>query len=658
MFFALTSRAQEGAVDANTLLKYGAYGDYNFNIHSANFAKLPGVPNCCQNFESGTGSGVSFGGLLGIPFSSLFWLDLRLGYSSRNAILTSQQTTTIITGGNTTEGAFEHQIDATLATVGLMPMISYRPFGGFNLKLGVDGGYLLTKEYAQKEQLVKPESSGTFENGKRTRNEYSGEIPDASSILILGVGGISYEIPLNASGTVNLSPEVMYEYAFTPVVKGVDWSPHQIRMGASLTFSSYPTKEPSPPPPPPPPQPPPQIAVVPPALNAEVKAIAFDNQGKEVPLKVVVEEYISTQLRPILNYVFFDDYSSELPVRYTRYTKETREDFHIENMYGYETLDLYRQLLNIIGRRLEENPNASITLVGCNADIGLEKGNRDISRSRAETVRNYFRDVWGVEESRMKIHARNLPDKNSNSSNEDGNAENRRVEIVSDNWKIIEPVLTTDTLRVVSPSNIRFIPKVTAVAGLASWDLPVTQTGTKLIGFSGGDVIAPYYEWNLAKEKPSTLGQLRTVEYKLAVSDKALQKASSLIGSFAVTQRTIQRKREEQQADTVFSRYSLILFDFDDAGLNKTNARITDYIKDKISKEQNITVLGYTDRIGAPEYNLQLSESRARSTAKAIGLSNATIKGIGGTELLYDNNLPEGRFYCRTVTISAATPSK
>ena len=156
MFFALTSRAQEGAVDANTLLKYGAYGDYNFNIHSANFAKLPGVPNCCQNFESGTGSGVSFGGLLGIPFSSLFWLDLRLGYSSRNAILTSQQTTTIITGGNTTEGAFEHQIDATLATVGLMPMISYRPFGGFNLKLGVDGGYLLTKEYAQKEQLVKP----------------------------------------------------------------------------------------------------------------------------------------------------------------------------------------------------------------------------------------------------------------------------------------------------------------------------------------------------------------------------------------------------------------------------------------------------------------------------------------------------------------------
>jgi outer membrane protein OmpA-like peptidoglycan-associated protein len=539
-----------------------------------------------------------------------------------------------------------------------MPMLSYRPFDGFNIKLGIDGGYLLTKEYAQKEQLVKPDNSGTFENGKRTRNEFTGEIPEASSVLILGVGGLSYEIPLNANRTVNLCPEVMYEYAFTPVVKGLTWNSHQLRFGASLTFSSFPSKEPPPVLPPPPPPPPPPIAVVPPLLSAEVKAVAYDNQGKEVPLQVVVEEYISTQLRPILNYVFFDDNSSELAERYAKYTNETRNNFHMENMYGYETLSLYHQLLNIVGRRLEENSKSKITLIGCNADIGLEKGNIDLSRSRAETVRNYLRDVWGIEENRMKIQVRNQPDKNSNSSTEDGNAENRRVEIISDSWKIIEPVLTTDTLRVVSPPNIRFIPKVVSEAGLASWELPVSQTGEKLTGFSGGDVIATQYEWNLAKEKPSTLGELRTIEYKLTVSDKASQKASSLVGSFAVTQRTIQRKREEQQADTVFSRYSLILFDFDDAGLNKTNARITDYIKDKLSKEQNITVVGYTDRIGATEYNLQLSESRARSTAKAIGLSNATIKGIGGAELLYDNNLPEGRFYCRTVTISAATPLK
>lgn len=626
-------------------------------MHNASFAKLPGVPNCCQLFESGIGSGIAFGGLLGIPLSSSIGIDIRLGYATRDALLTSSQSTTVIVGGNTTEGMFEHQLQSNLSSVGIIPMLTVRFFDRFRAMIGAEGSYIMNKQYEQQEQLVKPENSGTFENGKRSRNEYSGEIPDANTILTLGVFGLSFELPLNSKRTVNLNPEIMYEYAFTPVVKDLKWNPHQVRIGASLTFSSYPEIEVIAPPPPPSPPPPP-VKIVPPILAADIRAIALDNNGVEVPLQVVVEEYISTQLRPILNYVFFENNSSELPQRYSQYSSSTQNEFTVENLYGYETLRLYRQILNIIGRRLQDNPTAKITLVGCNSDVGLEMNNQELSRARAETVRNYLRDIWGIAETRMKIQVRNLPDKNSNNSTEDGNEENRRVEILSDNWKIIEPVLTTDTLRVVSPPNIRFIPTVNSQAGLSSWSIPVLQSGVSLTGFSGGSVIDSSYEWDLTKEKPSTLGNLRKINYSITASDKSGQTTTSPSKSFSVTQRTIQRKREEDKADTIFSRYSLILFDFDNAGLNRTNIRITEFIKDKISKEQNITVLGYTDRIGAPEYNLQLSESRARTTAKAIGITNAVIKGIGGAELLYDNNLPEGRFYCRTVTISAATPSK
>jgi hypothetical protein len=34
------------------------------------------------------------------------------------------------------------------------------------------------------------------------------------------------------------------------------------------------------------------------------------------------------------------------------------------------------------------------------------------------------------------------------------------------------------------------------------------------------------------------------------------------------------------------------------------------------------------------------------------------FEGMGERELIYNNELPEGRFYCRTVTITVETPIK
>jgi len=40
---------------------YGILADVNFNNHFANFRKLPDIPNCCKDFESGSGFGYTFG---------------------------------------------------------------------------------------------------------------------------------------------------------------------------------------------------------------------------------------------------------------------------------------------------------------------------------------------------------------------------------------------------------------------------------------------------------------------------------------------------------------------------------------------------------------------------------------------------------------------
>ena len=59
---------------------------------------------------------------------------------------------------------------------------------------------------------------------------------------------------------------------------------------------------------------------------------------------------------------------------------------------------------------------------------------------------------------------------------------------------------------------------------------------------------------------------------------------------------------------------------------------------------------------GNDDFNLRLSTQRAQAVAKALDHPNVIARGVGETILLYSNDTPEGRFYCRTVDIISETP--
>ena len=84
--------------------------------------------------------------------------------------------------------------------------------------------------------------------------------------------------------------------------------------------------------------------------------------------------------------------------------------------------------VNIIGSRMREHPEATLRLVGTNSDEGAEQADTALSRSRAVSVRDYLAGTWGIAANRMRIEARNLPEKPSNIGEIDGIQENRRVE--------------------------------------------------------------------------------------------------------------------------------------------------------------------------------------------------------------------------------------
>jgi len=642
--------------------QFGVFLDGGLNTHSANFQTLPGVPSCCPRYENGTGLGIAAGVYGDLFTTSLFSLEMRLGYTSLNSTLKADEFTTVAVNNLTANGEFEHTVKASIGMLSFSPLAVYNISSLWRGMLGPTIGLITSNIYTEQETLIQPQNNGTFENGTRIRNQYSGTTPDASHFYLGVTIGAGYTLPFNKIGTMFLLPEAFYTYGLTPLVKGMNWKANSFHLGVALRYDLYKEIPQIPPPPPPVPKPEPPIVVskpAPPVLFAELKAAMLDTDGITKPIKeLVIEDYIRTQYRPLLNFIFFEKGSAELPVRYHKLSQEEADKYSIAKLNEYETLPLYYEVLNIIGKRLTIYPKARITIIGCNDDNGVEKNNRSLSRQRAEKIYSYFQDVWAIEKSRINIEVRNLPEKPSSVSDTDGTQENRRVEILSNYWQIIEPVFTTDTVHVPKPSIVRYIPNGVAEMGIHHWEVTATENEKKLKDFSGKDSLPSRLDWELEKEREETLASLDTVNASLMLTDKKGQVTESPSIILPVRHYTLEDKHREGSIDTIISRYSLILFDFDRSELSESNRRIADFVKDRISDVAKVSVFGYTDRIGTDEYNRQLSELRAQSTQRYIGLDRAEVKGYGRRFLLYDNTLPEGRFYSRTVTVIVSTPTK
>jgi outer membrane protein OmpA-like peptidoglycan-associated protein len=109
-------------------------------------------------------------------------------------------------------------------------------------------------------------------------------------------------------------------------------------------------------------------------------------------------------------------------------------------------------------------------------------------------------------------------------------------------------------------------------------------------------------------------------------------------------------------------RYS-ILFDFDrENAIAAYDKFLTDVVSPLITNGSTVVIHGYTDIIGEEGYNYTLSQNRAQHTQRVIeaALSSAGKTGVRfqtsgyGEDVSrspFENNLPEERFYNRTVII-------
>ncbi|MFH1020931.1 MAG: OmpA family protein, partial [Pseudomonadota bacterium] len=377
------------------------------------------------------------------------------------------------------------------------------------------------------------------------------------------------------------------------------------------------------------------------------------------PSAVNIEEITVVDSSPMLNHVYFDTGKSRIPGRYAVLSgPEETGLFAEEKLKG--TMEKHHHLLNVIGKRLLANPEARITLVGCNSNTGEEKGKLALAKSRAEAVASYLVSVWGIDPSRMEIQARNLPAVPSTSRVPEGVVENQRVEIQADDPAILDTIKSTYVQEQSDTKEIRISPSLQAETGIERWQLRLLGADKVLATREGTG--NPPVELVFALETPGlpNLAALGPLSADLEVKDREGNVFSTATEPIVVNFIRREERIAQKIGNKVVEKYGLILFDFDRAELKDRNQILVNRVIARMAELKGVImdITGYTDIIGTEKYNIELSGRRAKAvydTTLQTGLAAAseiTYAGNGPDNPPYDNSLPEGRSLNRTVIIN------
>lgn len=372
--------------------------------------------------------------------------------------------------------------------------------------------------------------------------------------------------------------------------------------------------------------------------------------------EIRIEEFSSAESFPLLPYVFFEQSSSSLPTALHLQSPGDTAGYN-ERDIPAETPAVYAEMLNIIGARLRQYPTATLRITGT-ADERTPEESAALGRRRAESVQLYLGSVWGIDKTRLPVVGRGLPAIPSNPTLPEGAAENRRVELSASDTRIVAPVRLGDVSTVITPPQIEVALDARPRRLVTHWRLTMSnESGSGFFADSGAvlpkNIIIP-------SDLLLPMQNRNDVAIRLVGTD-SLGRTGNTERSLPVRRVTLQQKREQRIQDKLIERYSLLLFDFNQAKLNEDHRTVLQSIARAITPQARVIVSGYTDLVGEETYNAQLAEQRATAVAaelrKNAPNANIIVEAIGESDL-FDNNTPYGRFYSRTVQITIEKPQQ
>lgn len=385
---------------------------------------------------------------------------------------------------------------------------------------------------------------------------------------------------------------------------------------------------------------------------------------------LVIEENLVKELYPLLTYVFFDSGSAEIPSRYKLFRSADQTRNFTDTTIPGGTLQKYYHMLNIVGYRMQQHPTTKIEIVGNNSGEAGSAETKDISKMRGDVVYNYLTTIWNISADRIKmLPARDLPEQPSNRRDPLGIVENRRTEIRSSDWEIMRPILIKEIRRFHSPDTMHFqMQNGISDALVARREIQIRRTNGPwhtMSNIGKTDPVSPEYNWGKDADPEVIADDNTPYTAQMIVYSQDGRECRSNEVQIPVMIITSEDKRRERLVDKTIDRYSLVLFKFDSDEAGPLNERILKtYVYDDIRKGAQVKVTGYTDIVGLEDRNLRLSQQRAGTVERGVKsnvtggkIASLNTEGVGETQPLFSNDLPEGRFYNRTVQIVIETPT-
>ncbi len=148
--------------------------------------------------------------------------------------------------------------------------------------------------------------------------------------------------------------------------------------------------------------------------NANYNAISFNTSGKEG------EHFYITNLRLA---IAGKDMRKSLLETGKFVTNDIRFDVNKTSIKS----DSY-EILNELGKILEENPQLSLEIIGHTDSDGPATSNMELSLKRAEAIKNYLTNNFNIVASRLKTTGKGESEPIATNKTAEGKAKNRRVE--------------------------------------------------------------------------------------------------------------------------------------------------------------------------------------------------------------------------------------
>lgn len=602
---------------------FGISGAANMNFYSGTTQRLNSSLVAPTAFHKGNGVRPYGSVLLEYRPASVFGFMLNVGYDGR--------------GGKFDDVVAPCNCPATLKTnldyVTVEPSLRFAvPSTNIYLFAGPRVAFGMQKEFNYT-QLTQPNTDADFS--------------EMNSTIFSGQVGIGYEIPLSSANSmtkVSLSPFISYHPYFGQDARDIEsWSVSTVRAGIALKFGKAGKK---------------------PKIPADVIPLNDVTFSVLEPKNIRTKRMVSETL-PLLNAVFFNTGSVAIPERYVLLNKEDAKNFKESSLENEQSKGLsgrssrqlfaYHNILNIIGDRMRTNPSSNILVSGASAN-GSKEG-----KQFAETIQQYLVNTFGINQSRITIEGRikpRIPSEQVGGTKElallrEGDT---RADITSSSPELLmevggnmmKPLLITSTQT--DPLDSCVVLNVEgATTNLKSWSVDLTSDKGVVKHYG------PFYKDQESIAGASILGNDASGSYKVEMIGQTND------GRVLRKEGKVNLVREQEGLEKSF-RYS-ILFNF-----NQSNAVaayhkfLTDVVSAKITSGATVRINGYTDIIGEEVYNQKLSADRAIETQnileKAIavaGINDVKFETVGFGEdpnsTMFENNLPEERFYNRTVII-------